>query len=111
MEIGHDVKASLSIYMQTNDVIGFTYTLKNTKVSLTSLYEPSGSNIFHDIADCVSRESSLLQYLEILTTEFNDRYFDEAPELIKNMLNTSAGREMYTPLMLAVKRNRRVICK
>lgn len=108
MEIGHDVKAALSIYMQTIDVIGFTFTLKNTKVPLSSLQEPSGSNIFHDIADCVVRESYLLQYLEILTTEFSDRYFDDASEMIRNMLNQPAGREKLTPLMCAVKHNRRV---
>ncbi|OMJ83550.1 hypothetical protein SteCoe_15519 [Stentor coeruleus] len=97
--------------MQTNDTIGFTYTLKNTSVSLEHLNEPNGKNIFHDIAECVSKESQLLQYLEILTTEFQDRYFDEAAEMIKTMLDAPAGREMYTPLMFAVKNNRRKLLK
>lgn len=109
MEEGHDVKASLSISMQTNDTIGFTYILKNTTISLSHLNEPNGKNIFHDIAECTSKESQLLQYLEILTTEFQDRYFDEAAEMIKTMLNVPAGREMYTPIMCAVKNNRRVV--
>ena len=108
MEAGHDVKASLNIFMQTTDVIGFTYTLKNTKVSLSSLQEPNGSNIFHDIADCVVKEFYLQQYLEILKSEFTDRYFEEAPEMMKSMLNRASGRNMQTPLMCAVRHNRRV---
>ena len=109
MEVGHDVKAALSIYMQTTDVIEYTRTLKNTKVSLLSLEEPNGSNIFHDIADCVVKENYLLQYLEVLASEFTDRYFEDSSEMIKTMLNKPAGREKQTPLMLAVKHNRKVI--
>jgi ribosomal protein L40E len=108
MELGHDVKAALNIYMQTLDVIGFTTTLKNTKVALPALQDPNGMNVFHDIADCVVRESYLTQYLEILVSEFNDRYFDDAGELVRSMLNHSAGRDRLTPLMCAVKHNRKV---
>jgi hypothetical protein len=108
MEAGHDVKAALSISMQTVDVIGYTFTLKNTKATLTSLQDPSGSNIFHDIADCVVKECYLLQYLEILKTEFNDRYFEETQEVMRGMLNQRTLRENLTPLMLAVKHNRKV---
>ena len=108
MEVGHDIKASLSIFMQTTDVMGYTYTLKNTTVTLSSLQDPSGSNIFHDISECIVKESYLLEYLEILVLEFNDRYFEESNEMIKNMLNKPAGREKQTPLMGAVKHNRKV---
>lgn len=109
MELGHDVKAQLNIYMQTVDIRNFTYTLKNTKVTLTSLQEPSGSNIFHDISECIVRESNLIEFLGILVSEFTDRYFDDSPEMIKSMLNQPAGREKHTPLMCAVKHNRKVI--
>ena len=109
MEAGHDVKATLNIFMQTTDEIGYTYTLKNTKVSLKSLQEPNGANIFHDIADCVVKEFYLLKYLEILKSEFSDRYFEESGEVIKSMINKPAGKEMLTPLMCAVKHNRKVI--
>ena len=109
MELGHDVKAQLNIYMQTVDIRTFTYTLKNTKVTLASLQEPSGSNIFHDIAECIVRESHLIEFLGILVSEFNDRYFEDSTEVIKSMLNQPAGREQYTPLMCAVKHNRKVI--
>lgn len=108
MELGHDVKAQLSIYMQTADLNNFIFTLKNTKATLSSLQEPSGSNIFHDISECIIRETNLLDYLETLVSEFNDRYFDESSEMIKSMLNQPAGRENHTPLMCAVKHNRKV---
>ena len=52
MEAGHDVKASLSIFMQTLDTLSFTVTIKNTKIPLDCLQEPSGHNIFHEIANC-----------------------------------------------------------
>ena len=109
MEIGHDVKAALSIYMQTIDTAGFTSTLKNTTVPLNSLKEPGGINIFHDIADCIVKESYLLEYLEILTLEFHNRYFEEDKDMIRSMLNQQGGREKLTPLMCAVKHNRKVI--
>jgi hypothetical protein len=108
MEAGHDIKASLSIQMQTLNAQEYTSILKNTSVPLISLKEPSGYNIFHDIADCVVKESYLLDYLEILTSEFKDRYFEEDKEMIKSMLNQHAGREKLTPLMCAVKHNRKV---
>lgn len=100
---------SLIIYMQTTDSIGFSSILKNTIAPLTSLQEVGGYNIFHYIADCFVKESYLLEYLEILVTEFHDRYFDEADDMIKQMLNHHGGRDKLTPLMLATKHNRRVI--
>lgn len=106
--IQNDLPA-LSIYMQTIDIPGFTSILKNSIVPLLSLQEPGGYNIFHNIADCFVKESYLLEYLEILISEFHDRYFDEANEMIKLMLNQPGGREKQTPLMCAAKHNRRVI--
>lgn len=94
--------------MQTLDTITFTSKLKSTHLHLTNLQDPSGLNIFHDIADCMIKEPYLLEYLEILKNEFNDRYFENAKEIIKGMLNQHGGRERYTPLMYAVKQNRRV---
>lgn len=108
MEQGHDVKAALSIYMQTLDTISFTSTLKSTHLPLNMLHEPSGMNIFHDIADCVVKESYLIEYLEILKSEFNDRYFEGSQEMIKSMLNQHGGRDRLTPLMCAVRHNRKV---
>jgi hypothetical protein len=111
MEGGNDVKASLSLYMQTLAMSEFTQTLKNTIIPLTSLSDSSNFNIFHELAECPVKESYVLEYLEILTTEFNDRYFDEAKEMIKGLLNSSAGSERQTPLMCAVKHNRCVLVR
>lgn len=108
MEVGHDVKASLCINMQTLDTLSFTMTVKNTTVPLSSLQEPSGVNIFHEIANCLVRETFLLQFLEILISEFQDRYFDEAESIIKSMINTGTGREGQTPLMISLQHNRKV---
>ena len=108
MEIGNDIKASLSVFMQTLDTISFTNTLRKTRVPMTSLQEPNGLNIFHEIANCTVKESYLLQYLEILISEFQDRYFDESNEIIKKMINIPAGREYQTPIMHAVRYKRKV---
>lgn len=99
---------SLIIYMETTDISGFTTMIKNTIAPLTSLQEYGGYNIFHYIADCFVKENYLLEFLEILVTEFHDRYFDEADEMIKHMLNQQGGKDKSTPLMLAAKHNRRV---
>ena len=109
MEIGNDVKASLSIYMQTLDTMSFTNTIKSTTIPLSCLQDPSsGFNIFHEIADCLVKESYLIQYLEILISEFQDRYFDESGDIIKRMINVSTGRDNLTPIMHALKHNRKV---
>jgi ankyrin repeat protein len=108
MEKGHDIKASLCISMQTLDSISFSTSLKDTHLHLSQLQDQSGCNIFHDIADCIVKESYLLEYLDILTSEFSDRYFEGSKDLIKQMLNQHGGRERLTPLMYAVKHNRRV---
>ena len=109
MEAGHDVKASLSIFMQTLDTLSFTVTIKNTKIPLDCLQEPSGHNIFHEIANCLVKESYLLQYLEILISEFQDRYFDESDSKIESMINTPTGKDQQTPLMLSLRHNRKVL--
>ncbi|OMJ72716.1 hypothetical protein SteCoe_28783 [Stentor coeruleus] len=111
MEEGHDVKASLSIYMQTQDIISYTYMIKNTKVPLDCLKEPGGFNIFHEIATSLAREQNLLQFLEILISEFHDRYFDEASEKIKNMINALTKQDKQTPLLMAIRHNRKKIVK
>lgn len=109
MEVGHDVKASLSIFMQTVDIIGFTFLVKNTKVSLDSLQEQNGLNIFHEIANCISKEESLLQFLEILVNEFKERYFEDSELRVTEMINVSTHRDKQTPLLMAIKHNRKVI--
>lgn len=109
MEEGHDVKASLSIYMQTQDIISYTYMIKNTKVPLDCLKEPGGLNMFHEIASSLAREQNLLQFLEILISEFHDRYFDEASEKIKNMINILTKQDKQSPLLMAIRHNRKVI--
>ena len=109
MEEGNDVKATLSIYMQTLDLIGYTFTLKNTKVSLNSLQEHTGLNIFHEIANCIVKEVYLLQYFEILISEFQDRYFSDYEELVKSMINVQTEKDRQTPLMLALRHDRKVI--
>ena len=83
--------------------------IKNTKVPLDCLKDPGGLNIFHEIASGLAREQTLLQFLEILISEFHDRYFDEAPEKIKNMINTFTNQDRQTPLLMAIRHNRKVI--
>jgi hypothetical protein len=109
MEEGHDVKASLSIFMQTVDIISFSFLVKNTKVPLDSLQEQNGLNIFHEIANSISKEESLLQFLDILVTEFKERYFEDSELMVTKMINVSTHRDKQTPLLMAIKHNRKVI--
>jgi hypothetical protein len=111
MEAGIDTRAALCLAMQTLCTNEFTIKLKTTTVPLSSLIDSRGFNIFHDIAECFVKESYLLEYLEILCSEFQDRYFDESKELISKMLNSSAGDDKMTPTMLAVRHNRSVIIR
>ncbi|OMJ67621.1 hypothetical protein SteCoe_35170 [Stentor coeruleus] len=111
MEEGHDVKASLSIFMQTVDITSFTSLIKNTKASLESLQEQNGLNIFHEIANSISKEEFLLQFLDILVNEFKERYLEDSEQTIIKMINISTIRDKQTPLLMAIKHNRKKLVK
>jgi type IV secretory pathway VirB6-like protein len=108
METGHDIKASLSISMQTQDIIGFSSILEHIKIHYTLLIDPGGYNIFHDLASCLINESLLLEFLSILISQFNKRYLHDSGNIIKEMLNFQTLLEKQTPLLQAVKHNRKV---
>ena len=108
MEEGNDIKANLIISMQTQDTIGFSSILKNSKVHFTLLIDPGGFNIFHDLANCLVQEKSLLSFLSLLLSHFQSRYLSESDQILKEMLNSQTIRDRQTPLHLAVQHNRRV---
>ena len=108
MEEGHDVKASLSISMQTLDITNFASIITRTKVQLDCLQETNGKNIFHEIASNTAKEQYLLQYFDILINEFHERYFEDAKGKIIKMINSAIGREKETPIMMALRNNRSV---
>ena len=111
MEEGSDVKATLAIAIQTGNKLNFITIIKNTKVPLYNLSDPNGSNIFHELVQCTSHESVLIELLENLLTEFNDRYFDDAYLAIKGMLNTQRTYDGQSPFLTAVLYNRKVTYK
>ena len=106
MNTGHDTKATLSISMQTEDFIGFTQTLTNCQVDFSSLYDPIGFNIFHDLANCIIKEESLLKFLNILIISFKLRYKGNGLKIVKEMLNLQTFASKQTPLLLAINHNR-----
>ena len=108
MEEGSDIKASLVIALQTGDSASFVTRIKSTTVPLYNLKDPSGSNIFHELAASTILESTLLGLLRTLITEFHDRYFEEALMIIESLLNARRENDGQTPLLDAVQYNKKV---
>jgi hypothetical protein len=109
MESGTDVKATLCICMQSHDLKSFAQTLKTSSLHTTLLIDQSGQNIFHDISCCMIRENELLDFLTVLTEHISSKYLGQSSSILLEMLNTQTSREKSTPLLLAIKHNRRVI--
>ena len=108
METGNDIKASLNISIQVHDTISFANILETSPVHFTLLVDQSGCNIFHDIASSLGKESYLLEFLQILINCFNEKYYDNSESTIKEMINSLTVKDRCTPLLLAVKHNRKV---
>ena len=109
MSAGHDIKASLSIYLQTEDTYAFSDCLSECRVHYTQLCDPMGYNIFHDLGNCIIKEDYLLRFLNIMVEKFKDRYNDQSPIILKEMLNCQTSTNKQTPLLLAITHNRIVI--
>lgn len=108
MEEGIGIKASLIIAMQTSNVNSFENIIKNTDVPLYNLKDSHGSNIFHDIASSSIKEELLIEYLNIIVNEFMDRYFEDADDIMRNMLNARKDQDGNTPLIEATMHNKKV---
>lgn len=106
MTQGYDVKATLTICMQTEDTISFTKTLENTQLHFNLLIDPLGHNIFHDIANCIIREDLLLSFLTIFISQLRNRYGSQANSILKEMINFQTYLEKKTPLLIAVQHNK-----
>ena len=109
MEEGADVKASLVIALQTGNTQSFASLIKSTNIPLYNLKDPNSSNIFHELASSTSNEGSIVKLFLSLISEFHDRYFEEAPELIHSLLNSQRTCDLQTPLLEAVLYNRKVL--
>lgn len=108
MEEGISVKANLIIAMQTSNECSFENIIKNTDVSLFNLKDSHGSNIFHDIASSSIKEEMLIKFLNIIVDEFMDRYFEDADDILRNMLNARKDQDGHTPLIEATLHNKKV---
>ena len=108
MDSGNDIKANLNICIQTHDFQSFTSILKLAKIHYTSLKDHGGFNIFHDLSSSLINESLLLEFLTILVNQFFERYQQDSISIIQQMLNAQSIRDKLTPLLQAVKNNRRV---
>ena len=109
METGNDIKASLNISMQTQDTLAFEETLNASTVHYSLFVDGGGFNIFHDLANCLTKETFLLEFLKILIFHFQSRYKADSNSMIKEMLNSQTTRQRQTPLLQAVQHNRRVL--
>jgi ankyrin repeat protein len=101
--------ANISIAFETDSLVYFEATLRETRINLNCLTE-NGLNLFHMLAsDKIANEIKALQYLEILVKEYKDRYFlTEVSELLREAVNKIDDRTFMTPLMLAVLKKRKV---
>lgn len=106
MTQGYDVKATLTICMQTEDTTLFARTLENTQLHFNLLLDPLGYNIFHDIASCIIREELLLNFLDAFIAQVKNRYAGQASSLLKEMVNTQSLKENKTPLLIAIQNNK-----
>ena len=109
MEEGPNVKANLIIAMQTLSTTKFSSIIKTTKVPLYSLRDSNDSNIFHELSISCIKETSLIEFFNILVQEFQDRYFEDSISIIKSMLNARRANDSQTPLLEAVCYNRKVV--
>jgi hypothetical protein len=108
MELGVDVKASLTICIQTNNLKEYINLLETTKIHLTELQEPNGYTIFHEIALGKGKELYLLKFLAVTLNEFDARYTSQSKFLVKKMINTCTVPENQTPLGISICNNRKV---
>ena len=108
METANDIKCNLNIFIQTIDFNSFTNTLKSAQIHFSLLKDNAGFNIFHDLASSLINENLILEFLTILLNQFSIKHQQEAPAIIRKMLNSQSNREKSTPLLQAVKHNRRV---
>jgi len=108
MESGNDIKASLNIAMQTLDTKQLQATLQKATVEIYQIQDSAGYNVFHDLSCCIVRESKLIEYLSILEEEIQKRHPTDYKQVISSMLNKQTNTEKRSPLLLAVKHNRRV---
>ena len=109
MENPADIRASLTICIQTQDLLKYKNILKQTSIDLSLLRGNDGFSIFHEIASALGKENILIEYLSALKEEFQLRYPETWRERIKNMINTLVGREKNNALMIAIKHNKKVI--
>jgi hypothetical protein len=108
MSVGNDLKATLSIFMQTEDFESFENVLESSRIHIILLIDPLGYNIFHDLANCLIREDLLLKCFGILVQHIQKKHFDQSSSTIIEMLNQQTSLEKQTPLLLAITHNRLV---
>jgi hypothetical protein len=108
MEEGIGIKANLIIALQTSNIQSFEKVVRTSDVPLYNLKDSHGCNIFHDLAVSVVKEDVLIDMLNVLIQEFNDRYFDDADDVLRNMLNSPKHQDGQFPLMDAVFYNKKV---
>src|SRR5574343_1819679 len=99
MEEGISIKANLIIALQTANIQSFEKVVKSSDVPLYNLKDSHGCNIFHDLAVSVVKEDVLIEMLNVLMMEFNDRYFEDADDYMRFMINSRKQHDGRTPLL------------
>lgn len=70
----YELKANITIFMQTQQTESIKDLLQTTKIDLLKLVDESGYNIFHDLAVCIIKEDKLIEYLNIFIDAFKVKY-------------------------------------
>lgn len=106
MEQATIVKTSLIIALQTTNIHAFTDQIKSTVIPLYNIKDSQNANIFHEIASSVIKEDFLIEALQVLIVEFNDRYFEEAATIVKSLLDSKRVCDGNSPFLDSVIYNR-----
>lgn len=106
-----DIKASLSISLQTQDLSTYSSDLLSSPIKARLIKDTSGLNLFHDLSKSPLKSSILLEFLKILLQKISSDYPDSFETQIKQMLNESVSQSkpIATPLYLSVKNNKKVL--
>ena len=106
-----DIKASLSISLQTQDLTAYSNELLSSPIKARLIKDTSGCNLFHHLSKSPLKCSHLLNFLKILLQKISSDYPDSYQIQVKQMLNEPASRSKSkaTPLYLCVKTNKKVL--
>lgn len=110
MESGKIVKTALKICIQTLNILAFSSMLQSSNVDLEDITDDNSANLFHELSTCVVEEKHLLEFFQEMKSYVKSRHRKYKKKL-KKMLNIQEKYNLDTPLLLAIRQNRRALIK